>query len=41
MAGENKKDAYVRLRHILIVLLVFTAIAVNTSSTISICPSLT
>ena len=27
MAGENKKDAYVRLRHILIVLLVFTAIA--------------
>ena len=28
MAGENKKDAYVRLGHILIVLLVFTAIAV-------------
>ena len=28
MAGEKKKDAYVRLRHILIVLLVFTAIAV-------------
>ena len=28
MAGENKKDAYTRLKHIVIVLIVFTAIAV-------------